>query len=328
MFDTSSAQDSERSAPLFPAELATLGLVAITGAALLSARTPLDSWLIAACGLAAAAYGLTLALPRLPLSAPFAAVTRGLVLSVVATLFCQIGSVAVAFGATGYADVALASIDAALFAPLSWTAMTRELAAHPWLSVALSYISVSLNWQPFLWFLIAYRSLPPQLIDRFVAAWTIGLLICLLPFRWLPALGPYTHYEIPRASVPYILSSMPWHCLEKLTEIHAGRVEVVSRDMMVGLITAPSFHALAAVLLAWAFWHIRSLRWPMLVLNVAMILSAIPIGGHYFIDIVLGVLGAAAAIGLSGTVRAPRRKYAPERCWPATAATRSNPANR
>lgn len=310
MVDTPAARQSERRAPLFPAELATLGLVAVTVAGLLSAGVPLDGALTAACALAATAYALTFALPRLRLSAPFAAVARGLVLTIIATLFCQMGSVAVSFAATGYADAGLARIDAILFGPLSWSEMTRALAAHPWLSVALSYIYVSLNWQPFLWFLIAYKSLPTGLIDRFVSAWTIGLLICLLPFRWVQALGPYTHYGIPRDSVPYVLSSMPWDCLEKLTEIHAGRVEVISLELMVGLITAPSFHALAAVLLAWAFWHIRPLRWPMVVLNVMMMLSAIPIGGHYYIDILLGVIAAAAAIALSGA-RRPRRAACP-----------------
>jgi membrane-associated phospholipid phosphatase len=63
-----------------------------------------------------------------------------------------------------------------------------------------------------------------------------------------------------------------------------------------GIVTFPSFHAAAAVLLAWAASGIPFLRYPMIALNFLMLISAIPIGGHYAIDVIAGSLVAAVSI--------------------------------
>jgi membrane-associated phospholipid phosphatase len=67
-----------------------------------------------------------------------------------------------------------------------------------------------------------------------------------------------------------------------------------------GLVTVPSFHACAATLLAWGFHRTPMLRWPLLGLNGLMLLSAIPIGGHYVTDVAAGFLVAVGAITISG----------------------------
>lgn len=64
-------------------------------------------------------------------------------------------------------------------------------------------------------------------------------------------------------------------------------------------VTFPSFHAGAAPLLGWGFWPVARLRWPLVTLNVVMAASAIPIGGHYVVDIIAGVMVAAAGIAVA-----------------------------
>ena len=49
----------------------------------------------------------------------------------------------------------------------------------------------------------------------------------------------------------------------------------------VGIITFPSFHASAAILLAWGFWGVRFVRWPALALNLVMTVSCPFVGAHY-----------------------------------------------
>ena len=49
------------------------------------------------------------------------------------------------------------------------------------------------------------------------------------------------------------------------------------------------------ILIIAAFWSTR-FRYPALALNLAMILSAVPTGGHYFIDLFLGALLALSAL--------------------------------
>jgi membrane-associated phospholipid phosphatase len=60
-----------------------------------------------------------------------------------------------------------------------------------------------------------------------------------------------------------------------------------------GIMTFPSVHAAVAVLCAWSAWDLKALRYPVLALNIAMALSAVPSASHYLIDVVAG-LGVAA----------------------------------
>ena len=61
----------------------------------------------------------------------------------------------------------------------------------------------------------------------------------------------------------------------------------------------------AAVILAWAAWPMRAIRWPAILLNGAMLVSAVPIGGHYLIDIVAGCVVAAIGISIARKIGEP-----------------------
>ena len=62
------------------------------------------------------------------------------------------------------------------------------------------------------------------------------------------------------------------------------------------LLTFPSFHAVSAALYVWACWPIRWLRGVGLIGNTVM-LAATPIGGgHYFVDVIAGLVVAVASI--------------------------------
>ncbi len=66
-----------------------------------------------------------------------------------------------------------------------------------------------------------------------------------------------------------------------------------------GIVTFPSFHTAAGVMLAWGFWSVRLLRWPMLAINAAMIASTPSIGAHYLVDVIAGVVMALMSIALA-----------------------------
>ena len=72
-----------------------------------------------------------------------------------------------------------------------------------------------------------------------------------------------------------------------------------------GIITFPSFHAVLGVMFTLALWPLRLLRWPILVLNFALI-AATPIdGGHYFVDVMAG--GTIGALAMLAARRLTRR---------------------
>ena len=83
-----------------------------------------------------------------------------------------------------------------------------------------------------------------------------------------------------------------------------------------GIITFPSFHAALAVIFIVALWPMPVLRWFGVVVNVLM-LAATPIdGGHYFIDMVAGIVIAVLCIMAA---RAMAIRAAADPCLPMVA---------
>lgn len=136
---------------------------------------------------------------------------------------------------------------------------------------------------------------------RLIFAWGLTLLLTLAVFPWLPALG----------SPPYFLDFMgTFHGARD------GSLRLLGEDALTGIITFPSFHAGAAVLLGWGFAAVPKIGRPFVALNALMFASAI-IGGHYLVDLVAGGLIATAAIVVSHlTIGAIERRLGPSASTP------------
>ena len=65
---------------------------------------------------------------------------------------------------------------------------------------------------------------------------------------------------------------------------------------MTGLVSFPSYHMTEVVLFTWAGWSVKWLRWPLLALNLVVVVSIPVIGAHYFIDVLGGAVVAIVAI--------------------------------
>ena len=64
-----------------------------------------------------------------------------------------------------------------------------------------------------------------------------------------------------------------------------------------GLITFPSFHVIWGVLIVLAFrW------WPITLLNLVMLISTVPIGQHYVIDLLGGFLVCAFVVPIANRI--------------------------
>lgn len=112
-----------------------------------------------------------------------------------------------------------------------------------------------------------------------------GLCITTALFTWLPALGPCVASG-RAADFPY---------LDALLRLRRASQHSYNLGAMQGIISFPSFHATLAVLLAAAH---RGIRWsfPLIgCLNLLMLVSIAPIGGHYLTDILGGIVVAAIA---------------------------------
>jgi membrane-associated phospholipid phosphatase len=216
-----------------------------------------------------------------------------------AVSFCAaLAAASSAIGGGDYIDPWLVAIDQTLFPFYDWKAVATTLPDYPRLYWILNKSYNSLSWQPMLFILITIGVGQVRDLSVFITAWSLGLLGCILPFHWLPALSPLPYYGISQSDLPGHLTALPWRFVPVIEGMRDGTIRALDVECLTGMVTIPSFHACGATILLWAYWRYRLLRWPFVILNVLMALAAVPIGSHYIIDIIVGVaVGVLAAMG-------------------------------
>jgi membrane-associated phospholipid phosphatase len=170
-------------------------------------------------------------------------------------------------------DEQLAWVDGALFG-FSRSSIPRLATDWPELFGVLKIIYNTFSPQPLVLLGILFLTRHSDRAWRFLLSWSLALVICLAVAPLAPAYG----------TPPYTLR---W--IEVFEASRDGTLRLLDESVLTGIITFPSFHAAGAVLLGWGFAGIRYLRLPLLSLNVAVIVSAVMVGGHYIIDIVAGI---------------------------------------
>jgi membrane-associated phospholipid phosphatase len=216
------------------------------------------------------------------------------------SLFLMVGalaalaSAALATTALPYADPWLSKADAILLPGFSWTGVMLGLQQFDRSLFVLSHIYASLTWQPFLLLFILALRRNADGAWRFLTAWTVALVVCAALFPLMPAQGAYVYYGLSPSDVPAVRVFAAWQFLPLIEGIRDGSIATLGLGTLGGIITMPSFHAAGAIILAWGFWRTGPPRWIFLILNSAMAISAIPIGGHYIVD---GVAGSLVALG-------------------------------
>ena len=124
-------------------------------------------------------------------------------------------------------------------------------------------------------------------------------LVIVVLSSLLPAAGAFVFHNPPAALRDVVGHDAGiWH-LRHFEALRSGAMRAIDPAAIEGLVTFPSFHAALAVITVWACWRTRFLAYPVLALNAVVIVSAVPVGGHYFIDIVAGLAIAAAALAVN-----------------------------
>lgn len=209
------------------------------------------------------------------------------------SLVCIVGALAsypVAADSTGYDDRLLEGVDRLL--RFDWVSWYDVVAAHPWLQVAETVAYQSIFVTPavlLIYFAVSGRRAEARL---FIASFWLAALITLILFAMAPARGPLAY--LWRGHIPYMPESALYQAqLIPLLRSHA--LHSIAVGSLHGLVCAPSFHTVSAVLFIVAAWPIRALRWPVLALNIAMLLATPVEGTHYLTDMIVGGLVALLA---------------------------------
>jgi membrane-associated phospholipid phosphatase len=174
---------------------------------------------------------------------------------------------------------------------LSAPDLVRWIDARPALAQFFQVIYFSLIPQTILVVVVLGLTNRAEKLDRFLVRFMLGCLISLIGFYFWPALGTCGDGQLP----------VPSHyapTIEHIEAMRSGTTTSISWRGAQGLIEFPSFHTIWAVLLASAFARTR-LFWPMAVLNALVVVSTIPTGMHYFVDVWAGL--AISAVVIAGT---------------------------
>jgi len=192
---------------------------------------------------------------------------------------------------SGFHDATLQRIDSAL--GFDWLAWYRAVAAHPLLQRLglIAYCSIFVTPAVLLgWF--AWRD-DRAGAHRFIITFWLAAAITLALYVLMPAVGPFSY--LWHGPIPYLPESETWQA-GLIPALRAHQVHIVDLAHLRGLVSAPSFHTAAAVLFIHTAWRSRDLRWPVLALNIAMLLATPVEGTHYLTDMILGAVVAVVAI--------------------------------
>jgi hypothetical protein len=194
-------------------------------------------------------------------------------------------------------DAALFRIDAAL--GFDWFGWSRWLTAHPALRTALELVYQTFVPQiigSVLYFAHLHRS------DRnreLLWAGMISLIVTAALAGAMPALGPF----VPGAPPSWTVA---------LIAVRDGAVSRFVFGDLQGVIAMPSFHAVVAIVLIYAHRGLARSFYPIVALNLLMLLSAPSQGHHFLIDVIAGVAVAVLTISL---LRQVKKRAGGEACY-------------
>lgn len=177
-------------------------------------------------------------------------------------------------------DAVISDLDHA--AGFDWWAWYRFVLDRPFLHGVLSVAYASLLPQ----ILLAVLYLPAmgraeRNIELLLLAQLTLLPTALISALW-PVLGPSTELEY----VPHLLAMRepgPWS---------------FDLSSMQGIVEMPSYHTVLAILFIYAFRKTGAMGWTIAALNLVMLPSIPPFGGHYLADLFGGAALAVVAIAM------------------------------
>ncbi|GAA2819615.1 PAP2 superfamily protein [Aminobacter aminovorans] len=187
-------------------------------------------------------------------------------------------------------DDRLITFDAAL--GFDWRAYVEFVNARPWLGQLSSMVYVTSLSQVALTILALSLLGRTRRVQHFVTAVMVGALVSILVSALLPAAGALGTIRPPADFMALNRPIIDLAYKQAFFDIRDGASRLISLDQPQGLIAFPSYHCTLSVLTMMAFRKVRIWFWPVLVLNLAVILSTPIDGGHHLADALAGILVA------------------------------------
>jgi membrane-associated phospholipid phosphatase len=199
-----------------------------------------------------------------------------------------------------YTDDLLSGMDAML--GFDWARFSQWLTRHQALLRSIRYAYASFEWQPlFIVPLLAIYRLEVRMWT-FALACSAALAVTSVIFAFFPAEGAFRHSGLSGSTFLGLSGKTSWYFATVVHLVKDQGVRWLDQHLVAGIVSFPSYHTAVALINAWATWPMRRMRWPFLLVNVAMVLAAIGFGAHYLVDIIAGAMVGGLAIWVARAV--------------------------
>ena len=203
-------------------------------------------------------------------------------------------------------DAELAAVDK--WMGFDWIEFLRITNSSPIVGYSLTLAYKSTAAQMFLLSMFLSLAGMRERLSELLALLAITALATLVINMAIPAAGAYAFYSPSREMFNHFsqLAGM-WH-YEVLLQLRTLPVPVLDFAKVEGLVTFPSFHTVLAIITTYSARDHKYVFLPVACLNAAVIVSTVPEGGHYLIDVIAGVAIAVGSIVLLPTLRLFRQR--------------------
>ena len=183
----------------------------------------------------------------------------------------------------------------------NWLSFLVAINEHPlWAQVLVkSYESTA----PLSQFVVVWLSIRGcgERLSEFLALLSLSSLGLAVGMVLLPAAGAFVYFDpAPRLFDNFSASGEMWAFLGTFNNLRDGSLTTIDMSSIQGVVSFPSFHTMLGIITTYALRDTRALFIPAVILNGMMIVSTLPVGGHYLVDVLVGILITVAAMyGLS-----------------------------
>jgi hypothetical protein len=195
-----------------------------------------------------------------------------------------VNAYALAKMSSGYTDHILDLADHIL--GLDWVAAYRLVATHMTARIILSYAYDTIRITPVILLTILAVTGNRHHSRNFVFLFGVTLYITVWVSFFFPCASTLQHY-FPGGGAPF-LTALGYEQFKTIEAMRRETLSSIDLQNLIGLVNFPSFHAASAILITWGSWPVRFARWPMLLVNLAMIIATPIEGNHYFVDVIAG----------------------------------------
>ncbi|MDN3645613.1 phosphatase PAP2 family protein [Pontixanthobacter aestiaquae] len=184
------------------------------------------------------------------------------------------------------ADSTLAAADAAI--GLDMAEVVRLSAETPWLSSILHF---AYNWSALA---VVVAVIGMLAFKQSTRAWelvltaVISMQIVAVISMFFPAKGTAFFYDLIHLQGNGIPAGAAVYAGETFDWFYHGSETVVGLADLNGVVVFPSFHTVLGLLATQALWNTKA-RWPAIIWSAAVIVSTVPMGGHYAVDLAAGI---------------------------------------